>query len=210
MAGRKDTKNAATVKRRPSNAKVAEETASFDTVRAWDAWLKKNHASSSGLWMKIAKKGAETASIGYPEALESALAWGWIDAQKKGLDAEWWLQRFTPRGPRSIWSKINRDKAIALIESGKMKPSGLAAVEQAKKNGQWENAYAGQKTVTVPDDLAAALDANPKAKAFFAKLDSVNRYAILHRVHTAMKPETRARRIAKFVEMLAKQETLHP
>jgi uncharacterized protein YdeI (YjbR/CyaY-like superfamily) len=160
--------------------------------------------------MKIAKKSSATRTIGYSEALEAALAWGWIDGQKRGLDDEWWLQRFTPRGPRSIWSKINRDKALVLIEQGKMQPSGLAAVERAKANGQWERAYASQKNATVPDDLAAALDRNEKAKTFFATLDSPNRYAILHRIHIAKKPETRARRIAKFVEMLAKREKLHP
>lgn len=188
----------------------ADEPVSFATARAWDAWLRKHHARSPGIWMKIAKKSSATRTIGYSEALEAALAWGWIDGQKRGLDDEWWLQRFTPRGPRSIWSKINRDKALVLIEQGKMQPSGLAAVERAKANGQWERAYASQKNATVPDDLAAALDRNEKAKTFFATLDSPNRYAILHRIHIAKKPETRARRIAKFVEMLAKREKLHP
>lgn len=187
-----------------------EETRSFATAKAWDAWLRKQHAKSSGIWMKIAKKGSATRSIGYPEALDGALAWGWIDAQKKGLDDDWWVQRFTPRGPRSIWSKINREKALVLVEQGKMQPAGLAAIERAKENGQWERAYDGQKNAKVPDDLAAALDANKKAKAFFATLDSPNRYAILHRIHLAKKEETRARRIAKFVEMLAKGEKLHP
>lgn len=187
-----------------------EETRSFATAKAWDMWLRKHHTKSSGLWMKIAKKGSATRSIGYPEALDGALAWGWIDAQKKGIDDDWWIQRFTPRGPRSIWSKINREKALVLIEQGKMQPPGLAAIERAKKNGQWERAYESQKNAMVPDDLAAALERNKKAKAFFATLDSQNRYAILHRTHLAKKPETRARRIAKFVEMLAKGEKLHP
>lgn len=187
-----------------------EETRSFATGKAWDMWLRKHHTKSSGLWMKIAKKGSATRSIGYPEALDGALAWGWIDAQKKGIDDDWWIQRFTPRGPRSIWSKINREKALVLIEQGKMQPPGLAAIERAKKNGQWERAYESQKNAMVPDDLAAALERNKKAKAFFATLDSQNRYAILHRTHLAKKPETRARRIAKFVEMLAKGEKLHP
>ena len=138
-----------------------------------------------------------------------ALAWGWIDSQKRALDDGAWLQRFTPRGPRSPWSKINRAKAEALIAEGRMRPSGLAEVERAKADGRWDAAYDGAASATVPDDLQRALDASPAAKEAFAKLDAQNRYAILHRTQTAKRPETRARRIATFVAMLERGETLH-
>jgi uncharacterized protein YdeI (YjbR/CyaY-like superfamily) len=186
------------------------ETASFADTEAWSAWLASHHASSRGVWLKIAKKASSTASITYAEALEVALAWGWIDGQKRKLDEASWLQRFTPRAPRSMWSKINREKAIALIAAGKMMPSGLAEVERAKKDGRWDRAYESQRGASVPEDLEAALVKNPRAKKFFATLDSRNRYAILFRVQHAKKAETRARRIAQFVEMLAKGEKLHP
>ncbi len=182
----------------------------FADAKAWSAWLASNHATSSGVWIQIAKKGSGIASVNYPEVLDVALAYGWIDAVRNAFDEKTFLQRFTPRGPRSIWSKINRDKALALIASGEMKPPGLAEVERAKKDGRWAAAYAGQKTATVPDDLAAALAVDPRAAAFFATLDSRNRYAILFRLHGAKKPETRARRLAAFVEMLAKGEKIHP
>ncbi len=144
------------------------------------------------------------------DALEVALCYGWIDGQSKGVDALSWLQKFTPRGPRSIWSKINREKVEALIESGAMRPAGLAAIEQAKQNGRWDAAYDGPRTAEVPSDLQAALDRNAKAAAFFTTLSSRNRYAILFRIHHAKKAETRARRIAQFVSMLEKHETLYP
>ena len=182
----------------------------FDSPRAWDTWLAENHASSRGVWLKLAKKGSGVASVTYPEALEVALAWGWIDGQKGSFDDAWGLQKFTPRGSKSIWSKVNREKAQALINAGKMKPSGLAAVEAAKKDGRWEAAYDSPSRASVPEDLAAALAANPRAAAFFATLDATNRYAVLHRTHTAKKAETRARRIAQFVEMLARHEKLYP
>ena len=169
-----------------------------------------HHASSRGVWVKLAKKGAKSASVSYAEALEVALAWGWIDGQKGKLDETAWLQRFTRRGPKSIWSRINREKAVALIEAGEMKPAGLAEVERAKKDGRWEAAYDSQSRATVPPDLGKALAANPRAAAFFQTLESHNRYAILFRVHTAKKPETRAARIEKFVAMLAKREKVHP
>jgi uncharacterized protein YdeI (YjbR/CyaY-like superfamily) len=181
----------------------------FESPRVWDAWLKANHASSRGVWMKLAKKGTGVASVTYAEALEVALAWGWIDGQKGSFDDAWWLQKFTPRGAKSIWSKVNREKALALIEAGKMRPTGLAAVESAQRDGRWDAAYDSPSKATVPEDLAAALAANPRAAAFFATLNATNRYAILHRTHTAKKAETRARRIAQFVEMLARNEKLH-
>jgi len=166
---------------------------------AWDAWLDEHHATSKGVWLKIAKGGR---GIGYPEALEVALCHGWIDGQKRSLDATHWLQRFTPRTPRSRWSRINRDKAAQLIERGAMKPAGLRQVELAKADGRWEAAYEGQSTIAVPEDLQRALDANPRARDFFAGLDSRNRYSILYRLQDARKPETRARRLATFLAML--------
>ncbi len=183
---------------------------SFAETEEWSAWLASRHHSSSGVWIKIAKKASAHASITYAEALEVALAWGWIDGQKGKLDEAWWLQKFTPRGPRSMWSKINREKAIALMAAGKMMPSGLAEVERAKKDGRWDRAYESQSRASVPEDLERALAKNPRAKKFFATLDSRNRYAVLFRVQHAKKAETRARRIAQFVEMLARGEKLHP
>ena len=191
-------------------AKKDETPRAFADAKAWGAWLAMHHASSSGVWIQIARKGSGIASVHYPEVLDVALSYGWIDAIRRGFDDKTFLQRFTPRGLRSIWSKINRDKALALIASGHMKPSGLVEVERAKKDGRWAAAYAGQKSATVPDDLAAVLAANPGAAAFFASLDSRNRYAILFRLHGAKKPETRARRLATFVAMLAKGEKLYP
>lgn len=160
--------------------------------------------------MRIARKTSRTPTISYAEALDVALAWGWIDGQKGKGDDEAWVQKFTVRGPRSVWSKINVAKANALIERGEMKPPGLAAIERAKQNGAWDRAYSSPSKAAVPDDLAAALAAQPKARKFFEQLESYNRYAILYRVHTAKKPETRARRIETFVEMCARGEKVHP
>jgi uncharacterized protein YdeI (YjbR/CyaY-like superfamily) len=182
----------------------------FKTQKAWVTWLDKNHAKSTGVWLQIAKKTGNLKSVSYAEAVEVALCYGWIDGQGKGLDESAYLQKLTPRGPRSIWSKINRAKALELIKSGRMQPAGLAAIDRAKKNGQWDAAYDSHRTASVPDDLQAALDQNPKAKAFFATLDSANRYAILWRVQTAKKTETRARRIEQFVRMLENHEKIHP
>lgn len=189
---------------------AALPTLSFPTPDAWSAWLVTHHASSRGLWLKLGKKQAGVPSITYAQALEVALAWGWIDGVKHKHDEAWWLQKFTPRGARSVWSVINRDKALALIAAGAMKPSGLAEVERARKDGRWEAAYEPQSRATVPEDLAAALAKNARAAAFFVTLSSANRYAVLYRIQGAKKPETRAARIAKFVEMLARHETLHP
>ena len=184
-------------------------TLPFANKKKWADWLAKQHDKSAGVWLKLAKRDSGISSITYEEALDVALCYGWIDGQKKGFDDKYWLQKFTPRGPKSIWSKINREKAEALIASGEMKPSGLAAIERAKENGQWEKAYESQSRASVPDDLQAALDRNPKAKAFFATLNSVNRYAIVFRVHNAKKPETRAKRIQQFVAMLERHEKIH-
>jgi uncharacterized protein YdeI (YjbR/CyaY-like superfamily) len=181
----------------------------FGNRDAWEEWLDANHADAPGGWKEIAKAGSGVASITYAEAIEVALCFGWIDGQKARGDERVWRQRFTPRGPRSRWSKINRDKAQALIDAGAMRPAGLREVERAQADGRWEAAYDGQRTATVPDDLRAALDADPAASAAFAELDSANRYAILYRVHEAKRPETRARRIERFVAMLARGERLH-
>jgi len=183
---------------------------SFDEKGSWEEWLAEHHQTSKGLWLKIAKKGTGIATVTYAEALDSALCYGWIDGQKGSLDDTFWLQKMTPRGPRSIWSKVNRAKALALIAEGRMKPAGREAVEQAKRNGRWEQAYDAQSTASVPADLQQELDRNPEAAAFFATLNSVNRYAVLHRIQEAKKPETRARRIEKFVAMLERHEKLHP
>jgi uncharacterized protein YdeI (YjbR/CyaY-like superfamily) len=185
------------------------ETILFKTQRAWETWLAKHHAKSPGIWMRIARKGSDLSSVTYLEALEVALCYGWIDGLRKSFDAETFIQKLTPRRKRSMWSKINREKALALIESGRMKPAGLAEVERAKADGRWEAAYDSWKTATVPDDLAAALARNAKARAFFETLSSRNRYAILFRITSAKKSETRQRRIARFVEMLARGETLY-
>ena len=182
---------------------------SFATPNAWSGWLAAHHASARGVWLKIAKTSASSASITYAQAIEVALAWGWIDGQKGKLDDAWWLQRFTPRTAKSPWSKINRAKAEALIAAGSMEPPGLAEVERAKRDGRWERAYDGARSSSVPADLAAAFARNARALAFFETLDGANRYAILYRVQTAKKPETRAERITRFVAMCARHETIH-
>jgi uncharacterized protein YdeI (YjbR/CyaY-like superfamily) len=172
-------------------------------------WLEGNAGESDGLWLKIAKKGAPVPSVTYDEAVELALCFGWIDSQKRGLDETHFLQRFTPRRPRGRWSKINREKAEALEATGALRPSGAAEVAAAKSDGRWEAAYEGARTAKVPADLQAALDASPRAAAFFADLDGTNRYAIIWRLGDAKKPETRTRRLTKFIAMLERGEKLH-
>jgi uncharacterized protein YdeI (YjbR/CyaY-like superfamily) len=182
----------------------------FACAAEWEEWLEDNHTVSDGVWIKMAKKDADIQSVRYPEVLESALCYGWIDGQREALNERYFLQRFTPRRPRSKWSRINREKAERLIADGRMHSAGLAEVRRAEADGRWEVAYEGQKRSTVPDDLQRELDARPKAKAFFAELSSQNRYAILYRLQDAKRPETRARRLAKFVAMLEAGETIHP
>ena len=182
----------------------------FDGPKDWAAWLKRHHASSPGVWLRIAKKGTAAPSISHADALELALCHGWIDALSRSDGATHWLKRFTPRSARSIWSKVNRDKALALVAAGRMQPAGLKEIERAQADGRWEAAYDSGSQSKVPPDLQAALDAQPAAKAFFATLDSQNRYAVLFRLQTAKRPETRARRIENFVAMLARGEKLHP
>jgi len=194
----------------PEKSRAELPIIAFASQKEWAKWLKTNHLTSQGLWMQLAKKASCSPSVTYAEAIETALCYGWIDGQKQSHSAEAWLQKFTPRGRRSIWSKINREKAVALIEGGKMKPRGLAEVERAKQDGRWEQAYDSPGSATVPADLQTALNKSPKAKAFFATLESRNRYAILWRIQTAKKAETRAKRIDLFIKMLEKGERIHP
>jgi uncharacterized protein YdeI (YjbR/CyaY-like superfamily) len=181
----------------------------FAAPAGLQAWLEENHADVDGVWLKIAKKGSGVESVTYAEALELALCFGWIDSQKRGFDERHFLQRFTPRRPRGKWSQINREKAEGLIAAGAMRPAGLAEVEAATADGRWEAAYAGQRTAEVPADLQRALDGNEAAQESFASLDSANRYAILYRLEDAKKPETRQRRLRKFVAMLERGEKIH-
>ncbi len=182
----------------------------FECKQDWAAWLDKNHGESPGLWLQLAKKGSKRKSVTYREALDVALCYGWIDAQKRAFNDDVWLQRFLPRSPKSLWSKTNREKALALIASGQMSAAGLKAINNAKQSGQWENAYDAPSKAAVPGDLQAALDASPKAKKFFNTLDKANRYAILWRIQTTKRPETRARKIEQFIDMLKRQERIHP
>jgi uncharacterized protein YdeI (YjbR/CyaY-like superfamily) len=195
-----------------SNAKESDDIPimPFETQQDWEAWLKENHAGTRGIWLKIAKKEARTSSVSYAEALDSALCYGWIDGQKAAFDDQYWLQKFTPRTAKSIWSKVNCSKAEALIAEGKMQSAGLRQVEMAKSDGRWERAYESQSKITIPDDFQRELDKNPKAKDFFSTLDSANRYAFLFRIQAAKKPETRSAKIQKFIEMLNQQQKLHP
>jgi uncharacterized protein YdeI (YjbR/CyaY-like superfamily) len=181
----------------------------FRSRNDWAAWLEKNHRKSDGLWLRLAKKASGVQSVTYAEALEVALCYGWIDGQKNRDTDQTWLQKFCPRSHQSIWSKINRGKALRLIESGIMQPAGLEAVQRAKKDGGWRNAYDSPRRAPVPSDLQAALDANPGAKTFFEGLDRQNRYAVLFRIQTVKKAETRARKIREFIEMLERNERIH-
>jgi uncharacterized protein YdeI (YjbR/CyaY-like superfamily) len=181
----------------------------FASAAEWERWLEANHATSGGVWIRMARKGSGIESVRYPEVLDSALCFGWIDGRREALDDTHFLQRFTPRRARSRWSRINRDKAQRLIAEGRMRPAGLAEVERAMADGRWEAAYEGQRTIEVPDDLQRELDARPQAAEFFAQLSSQNRYAILYRLQDAKRPETRARRLQTFVAMLEAGETLH-
>jgi uncharacterized protein YdeI (YjbR/CyaY-like superfamily) len=181
----------------------------FDDQAAWAEWLERNHGDVGGAWLMLAKKGSGVTTVTYGEALEEALCYGWIDGQVSRHDESFYLQRFTPRRPRSKWSANNRDKVELLIAEGRMKPAGLEAIESAKADGRWDAAYPAQSKATVPDDLQQALDQNPEAKAFFETLSSQNRYAFLHRLHDAKRPETRAKRLATYITMLAEHRTFH-
>ena len=193
----------------PSDAPADIPTIAFKDAPAWESWLAKNQAATNGIWMRIAKKASGKKSITYPEALEVALCYGWIDGLKRPESETTWLQRFTPRRQRSLWSKINRDKALGLIACGRMTPGGLQEIERAKQDGRWEAAYSSPGAATVPADFKKELDQHPAAKAFFRTLSRTNSYAILWRIQTAKKPETRTRRIREFIGMLEKGKTIH-
>ena len=188
--------------------KKVEPTLTFSTAAEWDAWLAKHHDRSSAVLLRIPKKRGS--DLSYVLALDAALSWGWIDSQKRALDASAWLQRFSPRTAKSPWSSINRARAEALIASGAMKQAGLNEVVRARADGRWGRAYEGSRTAEVPADLATALARDPRAHAFFHALDRANRYAILWRVQNAKRPETRVRRIEQFVALCAAGKTLHP
>jgi uncharacterized protein YdeI (YjbR/CyaY-like superfamily) len=185
-------------------------TLTFASQADWETWLAAHHAAARGVWIKMAKKATGISSITHAEALESALCYGWIDGQRNSFDDRYFLQKFTPRKPRSGWSRVNREKALGLIAAGKMRPAGLREVERAQADGRWDAAYEPQSAITVPEDLQRELDANPDAQAFFNTLDSRNRYAILYRIQTAKKAETRAARLQKFVAMLAQGQKIYP
>lgn len=182
----------------------------FKRQRDWAAWLSKNHKSSPGVWLQLAKKGARAQSVSYDEAVDVALCFGWIDGQKQAHDDQFWLQKFTRRSEKSVWSKRNRDKALTLVKTKKMALAGLREIERAKRDGRWDAAYDSSSKATVPGDFQAALDGNARAKAFFGTLDSRNRYSVLFRIQTAKKAETRAKRISHFILMLERHEKVHP
>lgn len=186
------------------------EVHSFTDATAFEDWLEREHSEKSGLWIAIAKKASGVKSITYADALDVALCFGWIDGQRRAHDETYFLQRFTPRRARSPWSEVNREKVRVLIDAGRMRPAGQSEIDRAKKDGRWDAAYKGSRAIEIPPDLQAELDADPDAAAFFATLSSQNRYSILYRVGEAKRPETRARRIAKFMEMLRNGETHHP
>jgi uncharacterized protein YdeI (YjbR/CyaY-like superfamily) len=182
---------------------------SFRDQKEWASWLNEHHKASPGVWLRIGKKSSGFQSVTYAEALEVALCYGWIDGQKRAYDEVSWIQRFTPRGSTSVWSRINRGKAEELMRSGRMKPAGLDAIDRARENGRWETAYDSPSRSAVPRDFQAALNRSRKAKSFFATLDKGNRYAILWRIQTAKKAATRTRKIQEFVRMLERREKIH-
>ena len=189
---------------------VQREILQFETAEAWEQWLAAHADASAGVALKLAKKGSAFSTPTHAEALDVALCHGWIDGVRNALDDDFFLQTFMPRTKRSTWSQVNRDKVAALIDAGRMRAGGQAEIDRAKADGRWDAAYASQKTIEVPDDLAAALAASPAALAFFGRLSSQNRYAILFRTHQAKRPETRAGRIAQFVDQLERGETIYP
>ncbi|HKD25757.1 MAG TPA: YdeI/OmpD-associated family protein [Xanthobacteraceae bacterium] len=193
-----------------SNTKTGLPILAFASSAEWEAWLEAQPTTSKGVWLKFAKAASGIPSVSKQEAIDGALCHGWIDGQLDKFDADHWLIRFTPRRPTGRWSQDNRERALELIKVGRMRPAGKRAIEQAKRAGRWEAAYAPQSKATIPEDLQSALDRSPRAKRHFDQLDSRNRYAILYRVQDAKKPETRAQRIEKYVAMLARGETIHP
>lgn len=195
---------------KPQNKTNTQPIELFERQRDWATWLKDNHKISSGVWLQLAKKDAGVQSVSYDEAVEVALCFGWVDGQKKAHSEQYWLQKFTPRSIKSVWSKINKEKALALIKAGKMKPAGLKEIERAKLDGRWNAAYDSASKSSVPSDFQLALDGNARAKKFFETLDSRNRYAVLFRIQTAKNAETRAKKISQFVQMLERHEKVHP
>ena len=181
----------------------------FETSKDWECWLNENYAEPTGLWLKIAKKASGKRSVSYLQALDVALCFGWIDGQKRSYDAEYFLQKFTPRRPKSIWSKVNVENIARLTAAGLMRAPGLAVVDAARANGRWDQAYDSSRTIEMPEEFCIALDANPKAKAFFSTLNKTNIYATLWRIQTAKKPETRRARIEKLIAMLEAGEKPH-
>lgn len=182
----------------------------FERQQDWSTWLNENYVTSHGVWLQLAKKGADTQSVSYEEAIEIALCFGWIDGQKQTYSEQFWLQKFTRRSAKSVWSKISKDKAFALVKAGNMKPAGLKEIERAKIDGRWNAAYDSASKATVASDFQSALDSNAGAKDFFGTLDSRNRYAVLFSNQTAKMAETRAKKISQFVQMLARHEKVHP
>ena len=182
----------------------------FRSPRAWAQWLAANHEERDGVWLRFFKKASNVPSLSYADALEEALCYGWIDGQVKKYDTHSYLQKFTPRGKRSVWSKLNVARATRLIDAGRMQPAGLRQVDDARQDGRWNDAYDSPSRSTLPDDLLAALSKNKKARAFFETLNKTNRYAITWRLQTARRPETRARRLKAMVAMLARHEAFHP
>ena len=182
----------------------------FKTAAAFEEWLNKNHTKADGLWMKIAKANTGIKSIAFPEALDIALCYGWIDGLRRGFDEQYYVQKFTPRRNKSVWSVINKNKVAQLIKDGRMKEAGLAAIEEAKKNGRWDNAYHSPANAQVPEDLQKALNKNKKAKAFFAKLSSQNRFALIYRLHQVKREETKKKKIEEYIRMLEEGKTIYP
>lgn len=183
---------------------------SFESPEAWEQWLAENHESSSGIWMRISKKSSAIRTITYDEALDAALCYGWIDGRKRALDDESWLQKFTPRGQRGVWSRVNTQHAERLIAAGRMKPAGLAQVGAAKRDGRWERAYAPPSAAEIPEDFLVELNKRPKARAFFATLNKRNTFPIYYRLDSAKKPETRERRMNEILAMLDRGEKFYP
>ncbi len=181
----------------------------FKDAQQWSAWLAEHHTEQAGVWLKYAKKGSGIESLNYAGALDEALCYGWIDGQAKSIDETYYLQKFTPRRPRSLWSKRNVGKIAELTKAGRMKPSGLAEVEAAKLDGRWDQAYDGPANITVPPEFQAVLDANPTAKEFFESLNKTNRFAVLWQIQTAKRPETKQARIQKLLAMLLEGKKIH-
>ncbi len=189
----------------PPTAKMID----LATAAEFEQWLETNHQSQREIWLKIAKKGAERTSVSYDQAVDLALCFGWIDGQKAGFDDDHWLQRFTPRSRKSRWSQINREKAERLLAEGRIRPAGAAEIERARGDGRWDSAYFGPRQATIPVELQQELDHDPAAAAAFAELDAQNRYSIIWRINDAKRPETRARRVAKYLDMLRRGERIH-